>query len=215
MMKGVLKFWRFFSPAFIIVFYFGLLGKFTGIWDITFPTNLKELVPTIPILVLAVIYYALGIANLANKFWFSSVTENLRKRLVSASDLNDQPNIFKWKEIRGVFYHLIDNDKSLTTKGQLAHFNGLIWTTAADSSLISAVFICAALVMYLLGVPNTLFSALFFFVICIISIMISWGTTLKHKSIGNQQVEIIEHLHKEKLTAKLKAIDKKFRNRSS
>lgn len=202
-----LKWLRLLSPAVIIYSFMALVGYLTRLWELPLPENPEEWAKTIPALILSILYYISGLRNWANRYWFKKVNENIRVRLVTISGMEDDPMKFSWKALKPVFYYLVDNDKSLTKKSELAYFNGWLWTTVADFRALSAIFTAISTVlMFGFGIAGTqvaIFVFLFFFAV---SLLGSYILTKFHKEIGNEQIEIIELNHKEDLSNKLETI---------
>lgn len=215
MTLNTLKWWRFSSPAVIIILFIVLFGYLTGLCELSLPKQPEEWAKTVPGVVLSILYYLSGLRNLANRYWFEKVNENIRVRLVAISGLDDDPTRFSWKAIRPIFYSLVDNDPSLTKKSELAYFNGWIWTTIADLRALSAIFIILSVVMFWFGIAGAQISIFVFLVIFAVSFFASHILTNYHKEIGDQQLEIIELAYQETLRERLKSIAPKSSNSSN
>lgn len=98
-----------------------------------------------------------------------------------------------WKQIRPLFFKLVDENKSLTQKSKLAYSNGLIWTTFADSTVL-AVFasIAAFFAAVALDISGGYPVAGLFVIMAAFSICGSFVTTRRQIGIAEEQLEIIE-----------------------
>lgn len=205
MKMGTLKIWRKIIPAMLCVVGYGVFGTITDLWD--FPDiDIKNAGFSPLIIPIAFLYYIFGIQEKANSIWFAEVTENLRSKLVEVSGLADDPAILNWKEVKKVFYHLVDNDESLKVQANLAYDNGLMWTSAADTMIVSFIWMLISVMSSVMGVSNSETAILFFLVITLFAIFASIILTNKHKKIGDNQINIIKFLHKEKLKEGLERV---------
>lgn len=215
MTLNTLKWLRFVSPAVMIASFIALFGYLTGLWELSLPKQPEEWAKTVPGVALSILYYLTGLRNLANRYWFEKVNENIRARMVAISGLDDDPTTFSWRAIRPIFYSLVDNDTSLTKKSELAYFNGWIWTTVADLRALSAIFIILSVVMFWFGTAGAQISIFVFLVIFAVSFFASHISTSYHKKIGDQQLEIIELSYQRTLRERLESIASKSSNSSN
>lgn len=206
MSQEKLKWLRFVTPGLIALLLWRALGFITGLWSGIWPTKLEDFLPTLGVIILAGVYYTTPLPDLANRTHYKDVTETLRVRLLQIANVTDDPEIYSWKGLRGIFFKLVDSDTSLSKKANLAYFNGYIWTTLADIRIISFCIGVVAVIFGLLKIPNSCLAALFFFVLAILTIPASRSVTKEQKKIGEQQIEIIEHEHLDTLRARLEAI---------
>ena len=162
-------------------------------------------------MIIGVIYYAFEFRDVANRRYFDQVSENIRKGLLQEAGVADDPELYTWQRLRGIFYGLVDGDESLKTKAKLAYFNGLWWTTVADVRALSGMFF-----LFSLGVATTVFVAFgqwrpflspaFFAALYLISFPLSALLTNRHKRIGSEQIEIIGHKYRGALQGQLNTI---------
>jgi hypothetical protein len=113
--------------------------------------------------------------------------------------------------VRGIFYGIVDSDPSLRIKSKLAYYNGYFWTTVADVRALSAVFTIASILIFTVtfvasGNFRPLLSVAFFSALYLITFPASASLTRRHKDIGDEQIEIIEHNHLGELRNRLGAI---------
>lgn len=165
MSQSTLKWLRLATPGLIILVFYAIMGRLTGLWLVSLPTNFKDGLLSANVLIPAGIYYLLPFRTLANRRYFDAVSDNLRGRMILASGFPDDPKVYTWAALRGVFYHLIDNDQSLSKKASLAYFNGYIWTTCADIRVIAYTCFCISAIFYWLGVEGSLVAMVLFAVI--------------------------------------------------
>jgi hypothetical protein len=112
------------------------------------------------------------------------------------------------ESLREIFFSIVDNDESLKTKAQLAYAKGYAWTTVADVRALSAIFAALswlyfAVVFLGAGFNNGFWAAILFVMLFLLTFPASKILTEKHVSIGNEQLEIIEHHHVADLQKKL------------
>lgn len=206
MSQAILKWLRLVTPGLIILVMWGVLGRATDLWGFYWPDDPKKAVASLGPLILGAIYYTTPLRNWSNQAFFKDVTETLRRRLVEISGESDDPNIYSWKRLRGIFFTLIDSDKSLEVKTSQAYFNGYIWTTLADLRVLAALMVIPSLILGFLGLSSAWFAAAGFVILALLTIPASFAVTKIHKSIGEQQIEIIEHNHLGTLREKLEGV---------
>jgi hypothetical protein len=126
--------------------------------------------------------------------------------MIGASGLSDDPVMYTWKALRGIFYHLVDNDQSLSKKASLAYFNGFLWTTCADIRVVAYTYVVIAAFFSLIGLKGSILALILFGAIGIASYLGSARATRLHKLIGDEQIEIIQNFHRDELRKSLKEI---------
>jgi hypothetical protein len=206
MSQSTLKWLRLATPGLIILTFYTILGRLTGLWLVSLPGNLKDALLSANVLIPAGVYYLLPFRTWANRRYFDAVSENLRSKMVRASGLMDEPVTYTWKALRGTFYHLIDNDQSLSKKASLAYFNGFIWTTCADIRVVAYTYVVIAAFLSWIGFEGSMLAAILFAAIAIASYLGSAAATRRHKLIGDEQLEIIQMYHRDELQQSLKQI---------
>jgi hypothetical protein len=206
MSQSTLKWLRFATPGVIILVFHAILGRLTGLWLVSFPDNLKDALPSATVLIPAGVYYLLPFRTWANRRYFDAVSENLRSKMVRASGLADDPIMYTWKALRGIFYHLVDNDQSLSKKASLAYFNGFLWTTCADVRVVAYTYVVIAAIFCLIGLEGSILSLIIFATIVVVSYFGSAKATRLHKLIGNEQIEIIQSFYRDELQDSLNAL---------
>lgn len=185
-----LKTWRFILPGVIAISYGALLGYLTQLWTISLP-KISDAIFAAIYVVPAALYYitpARSWINGPHHLKITNFISNEMKRIAGYPESNAT-----WKQIRPLFFKLIDDDKSLTQKSKLAYSNGLIWTTFADSTVLAifasiAAFSAAAVLDINGGYPV----AGLFVLIASFSICGSVVTTRRQIAIAEEQLEIIE-----------------------
>lgn len=209
MEKNTLENLRFVTPPFILIVFVWLVGVLTDLWDAPYPKSFKEFSQSWPYLVLGVFYYVLPFRNWANARHFGRVTENLRSRMVQISKLEDDKKLYSWQQVRGFFFHLVDNDKSLTIKSKSAYFNGYLWTSVADFRVFSYAFAVFTAASYFLNFQDTYSAPMIFLALALVSHVISTRITDRHISIGNAQLEIIELLYSNKVKSTFEGMNER------
>lgn len=210
MNQSTLKWLRLITPGIIILVFSLLLGNATGLWTFALPSSIAELKKSLIIIVIGGIYYMLPIRKWFNKKYFNEVTENLRSGLVQISGLRDDQDALSWRSIRGIFFHLVDNDKSLSIKSNQAYFNGYVWTTIADIRAFSLLFSIFSIFIAAIFQVSGYFSAALFFTIFLLSFAGSKAVTKRHMEIGDEQLEIIEYFYKDSLKEKMENAAKRI-----
>ncbi len=202
-----LKWMRFITPAIIILLFWSIAGTVTDLWDPIWPETPEQWKASTLYVILALIYYLTPLRKLSNKLFFKDITENIRAKLVKISGTEDNKELYSWKSLRGIFYYLIDNDKSLSTKARLAYFNGWVWSTLADIRAISTIL---AIIFFFISLPSNINNALVLFFIfgfiALLTIPASNEITNQHRAIADEQIEIIEHYYLENLKEKLQEV---------
>lgn len=186
--------------------YWGLFGKIVGLWTTPIPDFSKDYL--LPIVVVpAVIYYITPLRKLVNAPHHRRVDENLRRGLVSIAGYPDRVDKYTWKSLRPLFYSLIDGDDSLKNKASLAYMNGLLWTSLADSTVLSVLYAIFASILLTLGMKMAVVALELFCAIALISIVGSVVATNKQIDIGNQQLEVMELKYKSDIEKRLNKLD--------
>lgn len=168
----------------IYLFYLGEAFDIKGL-NVTYVTFLSIL--------LGGVYYQLNIQRVITKPSHFFITKNILDKLIKAygkSVDKEQRKSLKYKDAyMTAFYNVIDNDESLKRKGENVRFNGIFWTSTADSALISILFYFTYKNME--QIPKNqviqdifLFAAMISFILHIISV-------IKHINLSNKQLNPI------------------------
>lgn len=201
-----LKWLRFITPGILIVLCSWLVGRATGLWGFNIPDKIEDALPTLTVIIPAGIYYLTPFRSYSNNKYFSKITGTLRRRMLEISGVEDNEVVFPWIKLRGIFFSIIDSDKSLEKKASLAYFNGYIWTTLADIRVISLLFSALSGVFWLAGAPNSGVCTVIFLIAVLITFPASKFITNQHIEIGEEQIEIIEQNHLPLLREKLEGV---------
>lgn len=154
------------------------------------------------------IYYILNIRNLLWNRYHKQVQDNIKNTLISPFKhqfSRQQENYLKdGRKLMHIFYYFIDNDKSSSEKAKRVRFNGLIWTSTVDFTIIAAVYSSIFWVKFIIEKGSyNLVMAIILLVLSLVSYHCIKLTTQKHISLSNEQLEIICQLYKPKLKVKL------------
>jgi hypothetical protein len=206
MSSDLQKFLRFITPAVIILAATWLLGKLTGLWDFALPSNLEEWSKSLWGLLLGFLYYVTPTRNIFNKPYFDRVSENIRSNLLKIAGVHDNPGFYTWEKLKPIFWHFVDNDKSLTKKASQAYFNGYFWTSVADCRAIFLIFFVLSFGIIAAGNYRGILSAGVFLAIAIVSLWFSKLLTQRHIAIGDEQLEVIAHFYRKELKDQVDAI---------
>ncbi|MBI3699654.1 MAG: hypothetical protein HY242_04325 [Afipia sp.] len=206
MTLGTLKTVRFIMPGILYLVFAKLLGVITGLWVTTMPNFAKA--QYLPIVVIpAVLYYITPFRRWANARFHNRIIERLRTGLVAISGNSDNEKKYTWVNLRPLFFSLADNDKSLEQKVKLAFSNGAVWTSFADSAVLSILFFLVSIFLYLIGFEDAFLAGLVFAIIFAVSVVGSEVCTRRHIGIGEQQLEIIKLKYKESVQSRLHELD--------
>ncbi|WP_240006243.1 hypothetical protein [Pseudaquidulcibacter saccharophilus] len=213
MEQSLLNWLRFITPGIIILLYWALTGQFLQTWQPSWPQTMEQWkAPPIHIFI-AMAYYAFSPRNEANKAYFNKVTENLRAGLIKISGRKLADEGYEWNKVRSIFFHFIDEDKSLSNKAKNAYFNGWVWTSLADLRAISAIYAFLFFIaMLILQSKETIELFAISILTALFSIPASRSVTERHIEIGIQQLEIIELKYSDKLKELFKKLEEKNGN---
>lgn len=201
---GTMKKIRALAPGVLFTLYLAVFSYLVLGVDVPMP-DLSKAPYLLIVIIPSAVYYALPLREQANKASHAQITENLRVKLIGVAGYADSKK-YRWDQLSGLFYKIVDSDKTLTTKSQLAYFNGAVWTAAVDSAVLSTIFALASVVGYFFGLQNAFIAVLLFLSIAIFSSFLHRAAERKQISIGDEQIEIIRQDHKdtvEKLLSKL------------
>lgn len=194
MEQSTLKYLRIIIPG--LIFLFGIYPIYAHYFADLF--GLKTLdfgYVTILAIIIGGIYYQLNIQRIITKPSHFFITKNIRKHLIKISGLNLNANelkkIRKEKKYMNVFYKILDNDESLKKKMANVYFNGIFWTSTADSFLINLLF--HFLYKYdatdVNGRENL---STLFIILAIFSLVLHVISVFKHINLANDQFHYIE-----------------------
>jgi len=206
---AALKFIRYVVPG-ILLYVLLYSICWVTIWcSLPLPNRWEELGKLTAAAVLAFVYNAVDLRERMNSFYFDAVNSNLITRLTSpfAGDPS-VPKPLTWRNVRPIFYRIIDSDPSLKHQAQRAFFNGALWTSAADLRAISLIgvllFSATLLIGNLIGRAEFDFGlGVFAILMCLVLAGVSFGLskliTKRHIEIGNEQVDFILAHHRQVL----------------
>lgn len=202
MEQTTLKFLRLLIP--------GIISVIIGYLFIQIVTNKKlgELdfseytMPLIFAIVLGALYQTFNIRFIITNFTHKQIDLNIKKNIMSLYVGNLSPTqtqyLFEKNRLKNVFYKIIDNDPSLSSKSKNVFFNGLLWTSFADSFIISIFSSVGVIIYTFFNSGNTKDLRSFAFLLLLIafaSICLHFIAFLNHIKISNSQIEFIETNH--------------------
>lgn len=211
--KETLKKWRLVIPGIIIIIFIipGLTNSKEELLQIDkIIMNLKwtDAFYLGLVVIIGVIYYTLNIRWFVWKPFNTQVQENIKDNLLSASDLALTAS--KWYEIKQsrilmtIFYHYVDNDESLKEKSKGVRFNGLIWSSFIDLTILSCL---TAIVYSILSLFTTMahfvYIATFLFFLGLIALAFTWLLTYRHIKLSNEQIHVIIQTKGSELSQKI------------
>ncbi|RJE72782.1 hypothetical protein [Reichenbachiella sp. MSK19-1] len=196
MERKTLKFLRLLIPGLTLILAFLPLLHQTG-FEIKMGEGwLAYSLLIIPSLVIGAMYHMLNIrffiTNYSHRQIDLYITSSLLK-VYNKEVSQEQLNTLKDKHIKHIFYNLVDNDNSLTAKGQLVYFNGLLWTSTADIFLMS---IFSSLIYIVTGLYLDTMAIWLTGILLVGAGLLSFAfhilTVFRHINLSNDQIEYIE-----------------------
>lgn len=206
MQRGTLKNIRLVMPAVIIAILFFVLSRMLGFTKVKMPDNLKDALYNAPLVAIGVIYAYSPLRDLANRKFHQRVNENIRARLVRIAGLADDPNKYEWKRVKNVFYRQIDADPSLGKRSEDIMFNGVIWTSLADLSIISMMFVVFAVILWIAKFDGAAEATAVMGCICIASRLLQILSTSRHVALGNDQLDYMEQFRRDAIIADMASL---------
>ena len=154
------------------------------------------------------LYYILKVRNLVWNPFRKKIDDNIKVTLINpyAQTLGNEDieHLIEGRKLMHIFYHFIDNDKSLSEKANRVRFNGLLWTSSIDLTITSAFgSLLFWIKLFILGSSYNLLMAIYLLAIALISYISIHLLTKKHIDLSNEQLEMICQLYKAPLQAKL------------
>lgn len=205
-----LKKWRLIVPGILIIILvlFIIQKSFSDFAETFISVQWNDIVYTILAIAIGVFYSILNIRKLLWNPYLNRVQTNIKDTLLSAykQPLSNQQKAYltEGRKLMIIFYHFIDNDKSLLEKAKRVRFNGLEWTSTIDLTIIS---FCGSLIFWVKLIIETnsyyLTMALILTILALVSFGLIQLTTRRHLSLSNEQLEIICQSYKQQLEDKI------------
>lgn len=213
MSMNTLKYFRLLVPGILIVIFFILViqesfGELVQFAKAFSNLQLRGTLFIAVFIIIGAIYYIFNIRDLLWNPYHKRVQNNIKDTLIYPfrQELNEQQkdDLKEGRKLMNVFYYFIDNDNSLAQKANRVRFNGLIWTSTIDLTIIAVI---GSLIFWfkLIFERNSynLWMAVILLIVALICVGLTQLTTRRHISLSNEQLEIICQLHKEKLHEKI------------
>lgn len=192
--------WRRLTPGALTLLFTAILMLATGRLHERLPIQTWGMF-VFAALVLSAIYQITGLRNLVNKKNHEHVNETIRSRLVLISGAPDEPQRYTWAKVRPLFYDIIDNDQSLTVKSETIKSNGAIWTGFADATALAGIFTLVSFVLWKrFAWPGADVAFGIFIFLMILGIVGSLSTTLKHRKLADEQIDVIEFKYRQRVS---------------
>ena len=195
---GALKYWRLVIPGImvLILILFIVQDSFSELTKAFSDFQLKDTIYTIVVVAIGAFYYVLHIRNLLWNPYRNRVNSNIKERLISSCgiQISEQQSAYlkDGRILMDVFYHFIDNDNSLLEKAKRVRFNGLIWTSVVDLTIIAVVGSLLFWIKYFIETNSyNLWMALILLILAIVSFGLIQLATKHHLSLSNEQLDII------------------------
>jgi hypothetical protein len=168
------------------------------------------------VIIFGALYYILNIRDLLWNPYHERIKNNIKDTLIGPFKDFNQKQISFLKEGRRlmyVFYYFVDNDNSLIQKAKRVRFNGLMWTSTIDLTIMATIGSFMFWFKVILERSSyDLIMAVGLLLVALISFGLIEVATRRHISLSNEQLEIICELHKEELQ---KRINELLQNKSS
>ena len=156
------------------------------------------------VIIFGALYHILDIRM---KFWnpdYRRVQDNIKSTLIEpfSQQLSTEQKDFLKEEDRltNIFWRFVDKDNSLLEKAKRVRFNGLIWSSAVDIMIISAV---GSIILFVkLAVeknPYSLWMAIILLAASLMSLGLLRRTTQRQLSLSNEQLKFICQFYKQEL----------------
>lgn len=218
MNKETLKLWRIIIPG-IIIYFLILLGltnskeELFAFHKIFTTLEWNDAIYLVPVFIFGTMYYLLGVRWYVWKLFNTQIQENIKDKILNISKstlLSSQWfNLKKDRILMNIFYSFVDNDESLKQKSKVVMFNGLIWSSFIDLSILSCL---AALLYSILSIftskSHYIILADLLFCLSFLSLICTSLLTRKHKTLSDEQLDIIAQTKKNEVEQKIKeAID--------
>ena len=152
-------------------------------------------------MILGSLYYLTDIQHLVTHYSYLKINNNILNKLIEYSEkpLDDKQKDYlkKDKKYLNIFYKIIDKDETLKKKLANVYFNGIFWTSTADSFLLSLVFS----IMYLVtcGINKSIIYSKMFLLIAILSLILHVISVVRHINLSNEQLRFIKQFHQTEL----------------
>ena len=213
MSLGTLKFFRTLIPGIMIfllamLFFTNDLNELKNISRIFTDFKAKDTLFIVLFVVLGILYYIFKIRNILWGPFYKRIVNNIKDRLLDPfrGNLNSTQitELKRNRKLMNIFYHFIDNDPSLQEKAKRVRFNGLIWSSTIDLTIISFLGSLIFLIKFIFIKTNyNINVALILFCISVFSLVLIFLTTNKHLSLSNDQLGVICQLYKNQLNQKI------------
>jgi len=208
MKRNALKFLRLLIPGLILIFEFLPMLKTFNVHYKVGEGWVSYSFLIISAVVIGTIYHFLDfrffITNASHKKINLNIVSSLLK-IYKKPVSQDEYNYLKDKRLNHIFYHFIDNDKSLSAKSQLIYFNGLLWTSTADLFILSIFSSIAFLICGLCFNSDLIWLSVAYVFIALLAFCFHASTINKHLELSNEQLGYIETHYQSDLKSKIKA----------
>ena len=208
MEQGTLKYLRLLIPGliFLLGFYPIYDRYFSGLYEVK---SIDFSYLTFFSVIIGSIYYQLNLQRLITRPSHYFITKNICKRLIMISGLSlteiQKKKVKKERKYMHVFYNLLDKDESLKRKTANVYFNGIFWTSTADSFLINGAFFLLYKYMFVDFQLSYEYSQIFL-VLAISSIILHVISVIKHINLSNDQLQYLETHYQSDVNTKMNAI---------
>lgn len=193
MEQKTLKYLRVLIPGFIILIFIlpasdQLLGQNIFI-------NFEYEYLVILALIIGSIYYQLNIQHIITKPSHYFITNNIFNKLLKCLTDNiskeAKKKIKKERLYMQIFYKIVDNDETLKIRGEHVRFNGVFWTSSADTFIIGIIFFILYSINILIPSQEVNMSN-FLLIIILLSLLLHIISVINHIRLSNSQLNYIQ-----------------------
>jgi predicted secreted protein len=174
--------------------------------------NVLYLAVILAAVIIGGIYYGLDVRDLLWRSFVRQCHENIRAKMIKPNygdpvitglidRLTDQMAM-------RIFYHIVDNDPSLSDQANDVRLNGAVLTTIIDSILILTFFgIVYVVTLHLTGLAMFQWCALGAVALQPLLWLLKCRISKKHIKLENEQLAVIEQLYSDRVRAQLQEIN--------
>jgi len=155
---------------------------------------------------LGALYYILSIRDLIWKPTVNSINNMIIHDLILIAQLNPSIDLNDTQKtnLMGLFFHIIDSDKSLSMKANNVRENGGIFTCTIDTFILSIFYLIILLIFGAKPISYILF--LLIIIVIILTIPSYFILLIKHKQLAKKQLEVISLFYKEDCKKRVREI---------
>ena len=214
MEKDTLKRLRLIIPGIIIFLLIipGLTDNVNQLMDCVLLKNFKisDLLYSLIFIIFGALYYILNLRWLVWQYFVRLVQDNIKDTILKACEIEmTSVNWYKLKSDRGlmnIFYEFVDTNASLLDKAKDVRFNGLIWSSCVDMTILFWLAGIIYTLFFFFTKDHYIFIALVSFWISSLSVIFSFVLTKRHISLSNKQLDMIIQQYSSQINDKIQSL---------